>query len=257
VIELRDKHIRNYSGEYALKNVIFGLVITSGFALTTPALAQSASDVTWSGPYVGVNLGYGGGDFKYNAAGSTDPAGANPASGRLRQSSNGVIGGGQIGYNHELPSGIVLGLETDIAAADIGANTSFSSVDAEGNPTATNSNSKIDYLGTVRGRVGNAMFDGRFLPYVTGGFAYGGVKSSAVGFSTPTNTQTGWTAGAGAEYALTRHLSMKAEYLYTDLGRDTIANGGEYSVGGANLYNANVSEKATANVIRVGLNYRF
>ncbi len=110
------------------------------------------------------------------------------------------------------------------------------------------------------------MFDGRVVPYVTGGFAYGGVKSSASynctscvasGFSTPTNTQTGWTAGAGAEYALTHHLSMKVEYLYTDLGRDTIANGADYSVGGANLYNASVSEKATANVMRVGLNYRF
>ena len=243
-----------------------GLAALSGMALATSAFAQSASDVNWSGPYVGVNLGYGGGDFKYNGSGTTDAAGTNPAATRLRQSSSGVIGGGQIGYTHELSNGIVLGVETDIAASDIGAQTSFSSLDGAGNSTAADVRSKIDYLGTVRGRVGKAMFDGRFVPYVTGGFAYGGVKSGAyyncsscvaTGYGAPTNTQTGWTAGAGAEYALTRHLSMKAEYLYTDLGRDTIANGGEYSVGGANLYNANVSEKATANVMRVGLNYRF
>ena len=249
-----------------MKTMICGLAAISGLAMATSALAQSANDVTWTGPYVGVNLGYGGGDFKYGATGTTDGEGANAASERLRQSSSGVIGGGQIGYNRELSNGIVLGVETDLAASDIGAKTSFSSVDSAGNATGADIRSKIDYLGTVRGRVGKAMFDGRFVPYVTGGFAYGGVKSSAAygcsgcvatGFSTPTNTQTGWTAGAGAEYALTRHLSMKAEYLYTDLGRENIANGSDYNVSGANLYDASVSEKATANVMRVGLNYRF
>jgi outer membrane immunogenic protein len=249
-----------------LKTIFYGIAILSASAMAAPAFAQSASDVTWTGPYVGVNLGYGGGDFNYDASGTADPAGTDPAAGHLRQSSSGVIGGGQVGYNFETPNGIVLGLETDLAASDIGAKTSFSSVDSLGNAADADVRSKIDYLGTVRGRVGKAMFGGRFVPYVTGGFAYGGVKSSAysncsscvaTAFSTPTDTQTGWTAGAGAEYALTRHLSMKAEYLYTDLGRDNIANAGEFGVGGANLYDANVSEKATANVMRVGLNYRF
>ena len=249
-----------------MRSTVLGLVVVSGLAMTAPALAQSASDTSWTGPYVGVNLGYGGGDFKYDGSGTTDAAGTNPASARVRQSSSGVIGGGQLGYNYEMPNGIVLGMETDIAASDIGAKTSYASVDSLGNASGADLRSKIDYLGTVRGRVGKAMFDGRFVPYVTGGFAYGGVKSSAgytcascvaTGYSSPTTTQTGWTAGAGAEYALTRHLSMKAEYLYTDLGRDTLANAAEFSVGGANLYNANVSEKATANVMRVGVNYRF
>ncbi len=250
-----------------MKIIVSGFVAFSAIALAIPALAQSANDVTWTGPYVGVNLGYGGGDFQYDASGTTDAAGTNPAAGRLRQSSSGVIGGGQIGYNYEMPNGVLFGVETDIAASDIGARTSFSSVDSFGNTAAGDVRSKIDDLGTVRGRLGKAMFDGRFVPYVTGGFAYGGVKSStgyacsscvATGFNSPTSTQTGWTAGAGAEYALNRHLSMKAEYLYTDLGRDDVAtNAGQFSVGGATLYNANVSEKATANVVRVGLNYRF
>jgi outer membrane immunogenic protein len=243
-----------------------GAVVVSGLAMTAPAFAQAAGDTSWTGPYVGLNLGYGGGDFKYDASGTTDSEGANSANARLRQSSSGVIGGGQIGYNRELSNGLVLGVETDIAAADIGAKTSFSGVDSLGNTSAADVRSKIDYLGTVRGRVGKAMFDGRLVPYVTGGFAYGGVKSSAysnctgcvaTGFSTPTSTQTGWTAGAGAEYALTPHLSMKAEYLYTDLGRDNVANAGDYSLGGATLYDASASEKATANVMRIGVNYRF
>ena len=127
--------------------------------------------------------------------------------------------------------------------------------------------SKIDYLGTVRGRVGKAMFGGRFVPYVTGGFAYGGVQIKhglrlhelrRDRVRVAEDDADRWTAGAGAEYALTRHLSMKAEYLYTDLGRDDVVNNaGQFSVGGATLYNADVSEKATANVMRVGLNYRF
>ena len=189
-----------------MRHLVLSLAALSGLVTAAPAFAQTAGDTSWSGPYVGLNLGYGGGDFKYDASGTTDAAGTDPASARLRQSSSGVIGGGQIGYNHELSNGVVLGLETDIAAADIGAKTSLSGVDSLGNSSATEVRSKIDYLGTVRGRVGKAMFDGRFMPYVTGGFAYGGVKSSgydnATGFSTPTSTQTGWTAGAGAEYAL-------------------------------------------------------
>ena len=246
---------------------ITNIALISIIAASNSALAQSASEITWTGPYVGVTLGYGGGNFKDSLSGTTDAAGTGLATGWLNQSSSGVLGGGQVGYNYETPSGIVFGLETDLSAADIGANTSLSNISGAGSTTSGALSSKIDYLGTVRGRVGKAMFDGRFMPYLTGGFAYGGVKSTTAygctgcavtSFATPTLTQTGWTAGTGAEYALTRHLSMKAEYLYTDLGRDMIAtNATEFSVGGANLYNANVSEKATANVVRVGLNYRF
>jgi outer membrane immunogenic protein len=75
---------------------------------------------------------------------------------------------------------------------------------------------KIDWFGTVRGRVGYAM--DRALIYGTGGLAFGSVENRYL--DGPANsfsekcTQTGWTAGAGIEYAFDDHWSAKAEYLY-------------------------------------------
>jgi len=233
----------------------------ASLGLAAPALAQSADTWTWTGPYVGVNLGYGGGDFKYPFSGTTDAAGTNPAAGRARQSSSGVLGGGQVGYNFQMPNGLVLGLETDIAAADVGGRSSIFSA-SSGGQTAGDVSSTINYLGTVRGRVGKPMFDGRFMPYVTGGFAYGGVRNSANftggGLATNTQTQTGWTAGAGAEYALNRHLSFKVEYLYVDLGSQNLTGpGSTFNAPAIGLFNANLREQTNANVVRAGLNYRF
>ena len=248
-----------------LRSTILASAAALGLAfvgLAAPAMAQSADTWTWTGPYVGLNLGYGGGDFKYPFSGATDAAGTNPLTGRARQSSSGVLGGGQAGYNYQMPNGLVLGLETDIDAADIGGNSSFNSATGAGTFTSAGVESRINYLGTVRGRIGRPMYDGRFMPYVTGGFAYGGVRNSANftggGFATNTQTQTGWTVGAGAEYALDRHLSVKVEYLYVDLGSQNLSNGaGEISVPGAGLFNANIMEKTNANVVRAGLNFRF
>jgi outer membrane immunogenic protein len=246
-----------------LRSVTLASAAVLGLAslgLAAPALAQSADTWTWTGPYVGVNIGYGGGDFRYPFSGTTDAAGRNSAVGQARQSSSGVLGGGQVGYNLEMPNGLVLGLETDIDAADIGGNSSFFASSLA--PQTASVNSRINYLGTVRGRVGKAMYNGRFMPYVTGGFAYGGVRNNASfgggGLATNTQTQTGWTVGAGAEYALDRHLSFKAEYLYVDLGsQDLTGNFGTFNAPAVGLFNADVREKTNANVVRVGLNYRF
>jgi outer membrane immunogenic protein len=239
----------------------------ASLGLAAPAFAQSADAWTWTGPYVGVNVGYGGGDFKYPFSGTTDAAGTNRVAGQARQSSSGVLGGGQLGYNYQMPNGWVLGLETDIAAGDIGGKSSFYSAAAAGNVTTSGLDSKINYLGTLRGRIGKPMFDGRFMPYVTGGFAYGGVRTNAsfncttcanVGaFSSGTQTQTGWTAGAGAEYALTRHLSFKVEYLYVDLGSQNLTGAGTFNTPGGAVYNASLREQTNANVVRAGLNFRF
>ncbi|HZK99371.1 MAG TPA: outer membrane beta-barrel protein [Caulobacteraceae bacterium] len=245
-----------------LRSLLIGSAIAA--ALAAPALAQSAPETyDWTGPYVGVNLGYGGGDFRYPFSGTADIAGKNPVAGGLRQSSSGVLGGGQIGYNFEMPNGIVLGAETDLGASRIQGRSSYSSLDSLGDATSDALRSRIDYLGTVRARVGEAMFGGRFVPYLTGGFAYGGVRTDAAtspgsSFESARSTQTGWTAGAGADYALTRHLSFRAEYLYVDLGRTALASDAtRFSVPGADIYGASVQERANANVMRVGVNYKF
>ena len=78
-------------------------------------------------------------------------------------------------------------------------------------------NATIDYVGTARGRVGYAF--GRLLPYVTGGFAWGHghVDVNDTGgnvVSSPGQTQFGWAAGAGVEFAVSGNWSAKAEYDY-------------------------------------------
>jgi outer membrane immunogenic protein len=256
----------------SVMNRSFCLTSAAALALVAvaaaPAFAQDDSIGSWTGPYAGVNFGFGGGAFSYPYAGTTDSAGTSPAEGRLRQNSSGVMGGVTLGYNYEMRDGLLVGLETDFDGTGVNANAGFSNFDTTG-PSSGSIQSRIDYLGTVRGRVGKPLFNNRFVPYITGGFAYGGVRTSdqtstspgganPTGFISPTQVQTGWTVGGGAEYALNRHLSFKAEYLYVDLSQASLGNtGGTFTGPGFTLFNANVAEKTDANIVRVGLNWHF
>jgi outer membrane immunogenic protein len=240
--------------------------------VAAPAFAQGSMDtVNWTGPYVGINLGYGGGTSNYPYSGSTAATGGSAVTGKTKTWNSGMLGGGTLGYNYEMPSGYVFGLETDLDGTDI--NGGVTSAGLMGSSASVQrQQSSIDYLGTVRGRVGKTFFNGRFLPYVTGGLAYGdvnttssvncpscGLNGAALSSASGKDTgQTGYTVGAGAEYALTKHLSFKAEYLYVNLGRQTLdRDTAEVSVPGANIYNVSSGVETTANIMRVGLNYRF
>jgi outer membrane immunogenic protein len=255
-----------------LRKALFGSAVALGLGLTlaAPAFAQDQGGPNWNGAYAGINLGYGGGAFGYPYSGTTDAAGANHASGVVQQDSSGVLGGVEAGYNFQAPgSGFVFGLETDFDASDISGQTNYNNVNAQGANSMGKLESRIDYLGTLRGRIGKPMLGGRVMPFVTGGFAYGGVKpleggacSFCLSSSQPyggTTLQTGWTVGGGVEAMLTHHLSAKVEYLYTDLGgRQVGPSGGQISTPGfGTLYNASLAENASASIVRVGLNYHF
>src|ERR1700730_7302953 len=73
------------------------------------------------------------------------------------------------------------------------------------------------WLSTVRGRLGYAA--DRFMPFVTGGAAFGDIRASTPGFAGGNNTNAGWTVGAGLEFAIAGNWTAKAEYLYVDLGK--------------------------------------
>jgi len=176
-----------------------------------PSLIGSASVVNWSGFYAGANVGYGWGKFE---------------NGGVAVDSKGLLGGVQAGYNYDF-GGFVLGVEGDIQLADI-------RYEAAGGDII-----RIDSFGTLRARAGAAV--DRFLPYVTGGLAYGRLTTESMG-ATKTAGNTGWTIGAGLEYAATDNISVKAEYLYTDFGNI------DYGFGPV---------KTTAHVLRAGLNYKF
>ena len=106
---------------------------------------------------------------------------------------------------------------------------------------------KDTWLATVRGRVGYS-FD-RWLPYITGGGAWGKVYLDAPG-SAVNDTKGGWTAGAGVEYAIGPAWTVKLEYLYVDLGDATCGTA-------ACVLPANAQVHFTSNIMRAGVNFRF
>ncbi|MCU4180963.1 porin family protein [Bosea sp. BH3] len=160
---------------------------------------------TWTGFYVGGNAGYGWGNV--NAG--------NVFNGRTVSigDMDGFVGGGQVGYNYQMGQ-FVLGLEADIQGADLSTGTN-----AFGDSVST------DFYGTVRARVGVA-FD-RFMPYVTGGWAYGNVKTTIGGLGSTDKSHTGgYAIGAGLEYAFTNNIIGGVEYMYVDLGEKSVLNTG-------------------------------
>src|SRR5271166_3714513 len=148
---------------------------------------------SWGGYYVGVNAGGGYSPDQVLGYGATSYPGLTPA---------GVFGGGQIGYNWQLPASfspyggygsVVYGLEADLQ----GAGWSDSGVNEATSPNSS-FKSELDYFGTVRARLGYAS--DKTLYYVTGGFAYGGVKQSATIGKTAysfDSTATGYAVGGG------------------------------------------------------------
>ncbi|HXT58911.1 MAG TPA: outer membrane protein [Pirellulales bacterium] len=180
----------------------------------------------WTGFYLGINGGGGWGTGNWDSIGSHDVSG-------------GLVGG-TIGYNWQTGPW-VLGLEGDIDWADISGSTST--------PACLNGNcsTKNTWLGTARGRVGYS-FD-RWMPYITGGAAFGGVQANQPGFPGADNTQLGWTAGVGVEFAVMNNITAKVEYLHYDLGSF------QCGLNCNGFPSDNVS--FNADVIRGGLNFRF
>lgn len=117
---------------------------------------------------------------------------------------------------------------------------------------------KLPWFGTLRGRIG-VLASPTWLLYVTGGLAYGEIRSNetltvgALATSTSfDNTRAGWTIGGGVEGVVSGNWTVKLEYLYMDFG--TINN---TFIGTAPFTPLNLSTHVTDNVVRVGLNYHF
>ncbi len=237
-----------------------------------PAYLPPPPLFTWTGFYVGLNAG---GIFGQNGSTKTTGTpgfiGLGPAlvPGSLNTRGNGFIGGGQIGYNYQIGS-IVVGAETDLDYSSMKKSASFTSTATVlGTTLTTNARSRLDYLGTLRARVGFTPYD-RLLVYATGGLAYGGVKTdtSVVPNAVPgglwsgssSSSKVGYAIGGGAEYALTNNITFKGEYLYYDLGKRTtsaVGNGVVRSVAALNGIDYISSTRAAGSVVRVGVNYKF
>ena len=237
----------------------------------TKAPAPIAAAVySWTGFYVGGNVGYGWFD-RDSRLFAPDPAsvaffGGALAAGALPSAygvnPRGVVGGGQIGYNWQ--AGMwVFGVEADFQGSDVRGSVTINTTGFPGFvPITATATEKLDWFGTARGRVGIAANTALF--YVTGGLAYGRVSHSfftaaaAVGqsaFGSDAQVDVGYTVGAGVEWAFNNNWSVKGEYLYMDLGNhSTTAFGVTGTPVGATL---NLREREQYNIVRVGLNYKW
>lgn len=260
--------------------------VAAGMPLKAPPPAL----LGWTGWYVGVNAGYIDSVGRTNTdaltlATSSAPENAanlvNTATNQFNSGPNGFLGGVQAGYNYQFSPSFVAGLEADIQGSTLGrdysaTSTAVSRFGAAWVTTTTVSN-RLDYLGTVRGRVGVTPTPNLLL-YSTGGLAYGGVRSSTqIDFANDGNaapgltsgsfsgTRFGWTAGGGFEWMFSPNWTAKLEYLYYDLGSVSYATGG-YAVDvgptsfpgfGTESIATRTSTRFEGNIARVGLNYKF
>jgi outer membrane immunogenic protein len=233
--------------------------------IVAPAMAPAA---TWTGFYIGAN---GGGTFGKTGASHTGiPLGSPLASGdyNLDHNTTGWFGGGQIGYNFQAAQWL-FGVEADFQGADIkGTGTLSGLAVAQRNGVSAfpgnfvTASDKLDYFGTLRGRFGGLVSNDLLL-YATGGLIYGRVNDNGqFHYQTPVDyvaaasgMKTGWTAGAGFEYRIVQNWSVKAEYLYYDLGSQTITS--NFGVPATPPFQSQFDFKTRGSLVRGGINYLF
>jgi opacity protein-like surface antigen len=282
--------------------------LAAALALACAAAPASAADLappppafTWSGLYIGFNAGYA---WPANLAFSTSavnafdssaipalaapaviphlwgPASAIGATGSIGTHLNGFFSGGQLGYNWQFSDHWVAGLEADIDAGGVRGGGGFTNLTPAAifppfvAATSVSVNRTLEYLGTVRGRLGYAITPTMLL-YATGGLAYGGISTSTTVRQslTPSELVTaatqpdffdnrlGWTVGGGVETALTGEISAKLEALYYNLGSADTAGAPlvHNAVFGAAVVGdvISTSTRFQGFVFRGGLTYRF
>lgn len=297
---MRNKLISSLTGA-AFSLSASGLAFAADMAVKAPPPAPAPPPISWTGWYGGINAGGTWSDDSANVntanvecfgglACGLGTVAAQGSTGVLSDRGAGFIGGGQFGYNWQFNSWVA-GFESDIQGTrvkatgesisninlgPIGADPAFSL------RTDLSVTKEIDYLGTVRGRLG-WLAAPSLLVYGTGGLAYGGVKAStsisqvqlpgqAIGGVPPSfgvnsgisQTRTGWTAGGGFEWMFVPRWSVKVEYLYYDLGSVTY-NGQEAVLftpgsgisGPVFINNVQTTTRFTGNIVRAGVNWHF
>lgn len=258
-----------------------GSAMSADLPARTAVAPPLAPAFTWTGFYVGANAGYAWNEgrsrfgYLFNDVDDAEIAQFN-ASGivpaHLGRNKGGFAGGGQLGYNQQIGQ-LVLGLEADLqylGARQRSGHVGFAADDFGAVTVTTTARSSIDWLGTLRGRLGFAV--DRTLFYATGGLAFGRTGSrttiGAIGVQdgdvfagswggARTRNSLGWTVGGGVEHALTNNLTIKAEYLYYDLGDSRHAVSGVSTDPTDGFRGADVRRKSNGSLVRAGLNWKF
>jgi outer membrane immunogenic protein len=208
--------------------------------VAAPAPVPVVAVYNWTGVYMGINAGYVWG--KDDVTWTTNGSSVGPA-------------GGQVGWNYQINQ-YVFGIEADMGYTDLKASRASVPIGAV---NAMLSTVESRWLATVRGRLGYAS--GQALFYATGGLAIAEVKFfDQLGIATLlTNSDNdirfGWTVGGGIEWAFSQYWSVKAEYLYVDLGNASHDN--LCSAALSCTTGLTTRHEMREHVARIGINYRF
>lgn len=235
-----------------------------------------ATVYNWTGFYVGGHAGYGWSSNSIDVTGGPIFA-PNIAAGRVPARYDlepaGFLGGATVGANWQI-NRMVLGIEADISFGSIKGSKSVSTLlpfNVPLVPYTHTGEQKLDWLGTVRGRVGVTLAD-NLLAFATGGLAYGHTETHtsnisngpAINFTScafqpclagsSSKTLLGWAAGAGLEYGM-GPWSLKAEYLHYDLGDVSYSYNDPIAPTPLKILFA--STHFSGDIVRAGINYRF
>jgi outer membrane immunogenic protein len=212
----------------------FSTILSTGAFAADIVSPEVIPVFSWTGAYVGLNVGVGAGKVRHEL-----PI-FGPVS-SIGSSSNGFIGGVQLGYNYQINQ-FVVGAEADFQGSSLKGETDFVFQPVK-------LGTKLDWYGTVRARAGVLATD-RLLVYATGGLAYGRTKTyieTPGGSASFSKSKAGWTVGAGVEYAVTDHVSLRTEYAYADLGKARVFEQGALGF----------DRKVNFHSVKFGINYKF
>jgi outer membrane immunogenic protein len=261
-----------------VKRAILGICVLVT-CMTVASFGQSKAE-DWKGFYAGANVGgaFGGSNARtttvFDPAGyfASDSVDAIAAAGKQDVGLDGFTGGVQIGYNATAGKTFMIGGEFDFGGLNL-ESTKTSGADYPCcAPTAFKITQKVSsaWLLTARPRIG--ITHGKALIYGTGGLAVTNIHDRVLFTDTFANAleggggnenKAGWVAGAGIEYQVKSHWSVKGEYLYAEFGKVSATSTNliaTASGGAATSFPTNVfthSADLHANIIRAGLNYRF
>ena len=219
--------------------------------------------LSWTGCYVGGNVGGGWGK---NDVTQTASSLASGLSGRATTGvdTSGAVFGGQVGCDYQFANRFVIGIQGMLDGTSIkGTATDAFAGFLPGAPVGS-IGVKTKWLGSVTGRLGYSLLEqNQGLIYVKGGGAWARYETNLTNLTTNLvfpgsgpgivdNTFSGWTVGGGFEYRFDRNWSAFIEYNYYDFGEKTIFTGS-----GGGLSSNQIDLKPKLQTVTVGVNYRF
>jgi outer membrane immunogenic protein len=230
---------------------VFAAASLSAQAADMPVKApvKAPAGPMWAGCYLGGALGYAWArDFDAERDSVTGVlSGVSPTD---SANANGVKAGGYLGCNWQVAGPFVIGAEGDLEWADARGTATF----PNSGPPLNFYETRIDSQSSIRGRIGYALDS--MLLYVTGGVASAhltehDVLAATGAFNDNSTTRTGWTLGAGVDYAVTARWLARIEYRYANFGTFS------YNTAVFGLPPSAENHRITENAIRLGLAYKF